>query len=59
MLLLSLIWRKNVVLGGYPNLRKMDLQNREPYQVCEDHRISELIKACSDRYILLKGENGG
>lgn len=48
-----------MVLGGYPNLRKVDLQNREPYQVCEDHRISELIKACSDRYILLKGENGG
>ena len=48
-----------MVLGGYPNLRKVDLQNREPYQVCEDQRISELIKACSDRYILLKGENGG
>ena len=57
MLLLSLIWRKNVVLGGYPNLRKMDLQNREPYQVCEDHRISELIKACSDRYRIVNVMN--
>ncbi|KAK8803742.1 hypothetical protein WA158_001436 [Blastocystis sp. Blastoise] len=57
MLFLSLLWRRSVVLGGYPDLRRLDKNNRECADVCTDSKIKELIRACTDRYKVVTVQN--
>lgn len=57
MILLSILWRKTVLLSGYPDFMHVNEKGEDAVDVTTDPSLKELIRACIDRYSIVSVNN--
>lgn len=57
MFLLSILWRRSVLLSGYPDFMQVNEAGEDAVDVTGDASLRELIRACIDRYSIVSVAN--
>lgn len=57
MFLLSILWRRSVLLSGYPDFMQVNESGEDAVDVTADASLRELIRACIDRYSIVSVAN--
>lgn len=57
MLLLSILWRRSVLLAGYPDFMQVNENGEDAVDVTTDPALKSLIRACIDRYSVVNVSN--
>ena len=57
MFLLSILWRRSVLLAGYPDFMQVNENGEDAVDVTRDAALRALIRACIDRYSIVSVAN--
>lgn len=57
MFLLSILWRRSVLLSGYPDFMQVNEGGEDAVDVTTEPALRELIRACIDRYSIVSVAN--